>query len=326
MTQFQPSDISNQIDLGTWYDDAKAWLTGTDASAAQSSGSSGTMTADERAFMSDDSVEVNDGGGSTWQVFADGSTKMIATSVDSYKSMVGVKKSPAASKGIIANLRAGPTGNAAKIDAVTGQLQLPAPRFKSSGGGAGQKGTVTSAGTVAAEGDKITDQVWFWPVVVLGSTTVLAGGAYAYLRYTKHGQQQYTKLVTAAANPVIELAKKNSGTAVVIGATALVGVLGVGGYLWWKSRDSAGGKHGKRKKGSSFTRAEGSSSEKDQAKADILGWAANAYGQGTALSIVGIEPYEEKPGAWFATLKLTIEGDSETVGVLWDNGTVTKMG
>lgn len=147
-------------------------------------------------------VDVSDGGGTTWRVYSDGSVKAIQSST--YPSVVGVLKSAAESKQILANLRAVP-GNASKIDSVTGGgLSLPAPQtFGSSAPPGTSAQAVVPAGAVAEESQKLWNRVWFWPAVILTSTTLVSGAIWwFYSRKTgRTVNDELTQLRAAMANP-----------------------------------------------------------------------------------------------------------------------------
>lgn len=143
------------------------------------------------------SVVVNDGGGTDWEVYANGSVKAVRST--SYPSVVGVLQPAGASKTqqILANLSAVSVSNAQRIEAVVGSTaaqSLPAPKFESaaplpltaSGAPAvAAKTELKPAGALAGEPVPLTEQVWFWPVVILSGTLLVSGGVYAYSRYRK---------------------------------------------------------------------------------------------------------------------------------------------
>jgi hypothetical protein len=142
-------------------------------------------------------VDVDDGGGTLWRVYEDKSVKGLKSST--YPSVVNQTTTWPSSSQILSNLRAASSSNATKIDNVTGGgLSLPTPW--SSGGGS----KPAPAALAAIEGPEpsvpLTDRVWFWPTVILTSTTLISGVIwYVYTKKTGHTvKQQYAQLQRAA--------------------------------------------------------------------------------------------------------------------------------
>lgn len=148
-------------------------------------------------------VDVKDGGSGDWRVYADGSVKLL-------KGYPNVGQVYPPGSQVLSNLMESPPGNKAKIDEVMGtgsaDTQLAKLPAAWSGGGAGSGRTEAPGGAAgggrgggggtggggAATG--WTDQTWFWPVVILGTSTLLAGGVLAYFYWSKPGQAQVKQL------------------------------------------------------------------------------------------------------------------------------------
>jgi len=130
-------------------------------------------------------VDVGDGGPGKWRVYSDGTAKLL-----SGYSNAGQVYPPGSQ--VLSNLIASPPGNKEKIEEILGveatesQVATIAPHWPSGGG-------VSSVGTQIAD-EGLTSQPWFWPVVILGSTTLLAGGVLAYFYWTKPGQAKVREL------------------------------------------------------------------------------------------------------------------------------------
>jgi hypothetical protein len=142
------------------------------------------------------SMEFNDGGGTDWRVFSDGSVEAIKSS---YKGLVEKGRYPAGgsqTNQILSNIRGAlDAAGQARFDSLLGKDKvsaLPSARysFSSSSGSSGGPsalaaplpGTEAAPGEAGGKGGKgekpkpITQELWFWPAVILGTTSVLSLG------------------------------------------------------------------------------------------------------------------------------------------------------
>lgn len=141
------------------------------------------------------SVTVKDVPGSVFEVHSDGKITMGGRTIST----------PGAGNYdlMMANLADVP-GNTEKIASVLGTttttasieagkvLQQSAPAQ----GAVAPSGKGGLEGPVGGEAKALWDQIWFWPVVILGSASVL-GGAIYFFRSTTTGQKQFGKLKKA---------------------------------------------------------------------------------------------------------------------------------